>query len=51
MKARKIAKSLGLKITGTLGILAKARKLGIIEDLEKHINEHQKKESGFLNQY
>ncbi|MCW7487191.1 DUF3368 domain-containing protein [Leptospira meyeri] len=43
LKARKIAKNLGLKITGTLGILAKAKKLGIIEDLEKQINELQKK--------
>ncbi|MCG6154082.1 DUF3368 domain-containing protein [Leptospira bandrabouensis] len=43
LKARKIAKNLGLKITGTLGILAKAKKLGIIDDLEKQINELQRK--------
>ncbi|TGM71711.1 DUF3368 domain-containing protein [Leptospira meyeri] len=43
LKARKIAKNLGLKITGTLGILAKAKTLGIIEDLEKQIDELQKK--------
>ncbi|XDD53011.1 DUF3368 domain-containing protein [Leptospira sp. WS4.C2] len=43
LKARKIAKNLGLKITGTLGILAKAKTLGIIEDLEKQIDELQRK--------
>lgn len=43
LKARKIAKNLGLKITGTLGILAKAKTLGIIEDLEKQIDDLQRK--------
>lgn len=43
LKARKIAKNLGLKITGTLGILARAKTLGIIEDLEKQIDELQRK--------
>ncbi len=30
-KARKIAKDLNLKVTGTLGVLLKAKKLGLIE--------------------
>jgi len=43
LKARKIAKNLGLKITGTLGILTKAKKVGLINDLEKNIEELQRK--------
>lgn len=33
LKARKVAKSLNLKITGSLGILVKAKELGYIEKL------------------
>jgi len=32
MKARKLAKKLDMKFTGTIGVLIKARKLGIIDD-------------------
>lgn len=31
-KARKVAKTLGLKVTGTIGLLLKAEKLGLIEN-------------------
>jgi predicted nucleic acid-binding protein len=43
LKARKIAKNLGLNITGTLGILTKAKQLGLINDLEKQIDDLQRK--------
>jgi predicted nucleic acid-binding protein len=33
LKARKMAKKLGLVFTGTLGILVKAKKLGVISEL------------------
>ncbi len=32
MKARKLAKKLDMKFTGTIGVLIKARELGIIDD-------------------
>ncbi len=36
-EARRIAKNLGLKVTGTIGILLKAKKLGLITNLRKEI--------------
>jgi len=36
-EARRIAKNLGLKVTGTVGTLLKAKKLGLIDDLKKEI--------------
>jgi predicted nucleic acid-binding protein len=38
-KARKYAKSMGLKMTGTLGILTKAYETGLITDIFKVITE------------
>jgi predicted nucleic acid-binding protein len=38
LKARKMAKKLGLVFTGTLGVLVKARKLGVISELRPVIN-------------
>ena len=38
LKARKMAKKLGLVFTGTLGVLVKARKSGLIEELKPVIN-------------
>lgn len=37
LKGRKEAEKLGFKITGTLGILFKAKKVGIIPELKSHI--------------
>ncbi len=37
-EARKIAKSLGLRVTGTIGILLKAKKLGLIKRLKEEID-------------
>lgn len=37
IKARKLAKKLNLKLTGTLGILLKAKKVGIIKDVKPYI--------------
>ena len=39
------AKRLGLKVTGTLGILLRAKKLGLIESLKEELN--KLKETGF----
>ena len=36
-EARRIAKNLGLKVTGTIGILLKAKKLGLITNLKREI--------------
>ena len=36
-KGRKIAKKIGIKIIGTLGVLLKAYKLSLIEDLNAEI--------------
>jgi len=41
-KGRKIAKELGIKIIGTLGIIAKAKELGLISDLQKTMKELDK---------
>lgn len=38
LKARKMAKKLGLVFTGTLGVLVKARKLGVIKELRPIID-------------
>ncbi|MBT1708775.1 DUF3368 domain-containing protein [Fulvivirgaceae bacterium PWU5] len=38
LKARKMAKKLGLVFTGTLGILVKAKKLGVISELKPVID-------------
>jgi len=38
LKARKMAKKLGLTFTGTLGVLVKARKTGLIPQLKPIIN-------------
>jgi predicted nucleic acid-binding protein len=37
LKGRKEAEKLGFRITGTLGILFKAKKLGLITELKSHI--------------
>lgn len=37
-KARKIAESLGLEIIGTIGVIIKAKKLGIIETIKPLLN-------------
>jgi len=44
-EARKIAKGLGLKVTGTIGILLKAKKIGLIENLKKEVE--ALRETGF----
>jgi len=41
LKARKVAKSLDLKITGSLGILVKAKQQGHIEKLLPVLNQVQ----------
>ena len=38
LKARKTAKKLGLRLTGTLGILYKAKKAGYIQSMNKTID-------------
>ena len=38
MKARKLAKKLEMKFTGTIGVLIKAKKLGIFDDFTVVIN-------------
>jgi predicted nucleic acid-binding protein len=45
-KGRKVAKGMGLKVIGTLGLLVLAHTKGIIEDLEKVIKEV--KDQGFF---
>lgn len=37
-EGRKVAKSLRLKVTGILGILLKAKQLGVLKDLQPVIN-------------
>jgi len=44
-EARLQAKRLGLRVTGTLGILLRARKLGLIEGLREELN--KLRETGF----
>ena len=43
LKARKIAGDLGLNITGTIGVLLKAEKLGLIESALENAKELKKK--------
>lgn len=43
LKARKVAETLGLKVTGTIGVLLKAEKLGFIESAYKKAKELKKK--------
>jgi len=45
LKARKLAKQLGMKITGTLGVINKAKELGIIEKVKPLVD--QLKETDF----
>jgi len=45
LKARKIAETLGLNITGTIGILLKAEKLGLIESA--YAKARELKDKGF----
>jgi predicted nucleic acid-binding protein len=44
LKARKLAARLGIKITGTLGILTKAKSLGIIKNIRPVIENLKTKE-------
>ncbi len=44
-KARKVAENMGLKLTGTIGILLKAERLGLIESAYKKVKDL--KEKGF----
>ncbi len=44
-EARLQAKRLGLKVTGTLGVLLRAKKLGLIESLREELD--KLKEIGF----
>ncbi len=44
-EVRRIAKSLGLKVAGTIGILLKAKKMGLIKSLKKNIE--MLRENGF----
>ena len=37
LKGRKVANALGLKFTGTLGVLVKAKRNGLIEKLEPFV--------------
>ena len=39
LKARKIAKSLNFKVTGTLGVIVRAKELGLIEHIKPLINQ------------
>lgn len=43
LKARKVAETLGLKVTGTIGVLLKAEKLGFIESAYKKTKELREK--------
>jgi predicted nucleic acid-binding protein len=45
LEARRFAESLGLKITGTIGVLLRAYKQGIITDINAAIS--KLKETGF----
>lgn len=42
LKARKLALSLGLRITGTLGVILKARERGVIRDVVPYIEKIRK---------
>ncbi|MFW6128764.1 MAG: DUF3368 domain-containing protein [Candidatus Aminicenantaceae bacterium] len=42
-KARKVAENMGLKLTGTIGILLKAERLGLIESAYKKVRNLRKK--------
>ncbi len=42
LRARKVAKSLKLKITGTLGVLVKAKQDGVIDKVKPLIDELRK---------
>jgi len=42
-KARRVASELGLRITGTLGILVKAKRLGVIKSLEEVLKEMEER--------
>ncbi len=42
-KARRIAENMGLKITGTIGVLIKAEKLGLIENAYNKVKELREK--------
>jgi predicted nucleic acid-binding protein len=42
-KARRFAKSIGLTLTGTLGIVAKAQQSGLIEDLAAVLTEFRRR--------
>ncbi|MDW7973023.1 MAG: hypothetical protein RMI01_07455 [Thermodesulfovibrio sp.] len=46
-KARKVAEDLGIKISGTIGLLMKAQKLGILKSAVEKVLELKKK--GFLH--
>ena len=39
LKARKLASSMNLKVTGTIAVLLKAKKIGLIDDMAKVIND------------
>lgn len=41
-KGRKVAKALGIKVTGTLGIPAKAKRAGLIKEIKSSIDELEK---------
>ena len=43
LKARKVAETLGLKVTGTIGVLLRAEKLGFIESAYKKTKELREK--------
>lgn len=45
LKARKVAETLDLTITGTIGVLLKAEEMGIIDSA--HAKAHELKEKGF----
>ncbi len=45
LKARRVAENLGLKVTGTIGVLLKAEKLGLIESA--HIKAKELRDKGF----
>lgn len=44
-KARKVAENMGLKLTGTIGILLKAERLGLLSNAQKKVREL--KDKGF----
>jgi predicted nucleic acid-binding protein len=44
-KARKVAENMGLKLTGTIGVLMKAERLGLLSNVQNKVREL--KEKGF----